>query len=628
MTYRTLPSLLIRNAEKWPDKIALREKEFGIFNDISWLEYLANVKNFALGLLSIGFKKDDKVAIIGDNRPEWIYAEMASQSVGSGSVGIYQDSILKEISYIINNSDSTIVVAEDQEQVDKLLDMKHEIKNIKKIVFTDPKGMRHYNDDLLIYFPDFCEDGKKYGNIHKGIFEQHVNTLSENHTAQICTTSGTTGIPKLAMLSHRNLITMAKNLGMVDPKYPTDEFVSFLPLSWVGEQMMAVASALFFGFTVNFPEEPETAQDDFREIGPNFMFSPPRVWENLAASVQVKISNATWLKRKVFHSLVPIGYRSAELKFKKLKASFFLKTAYRFADFLLFRPLRDRMGFSNIRSAMTGGAALGPDTFKFFHALGINLKQIYGQTEISGISCIHRNDNIDPDTMGAPLPETEIKIIDGEICSKSPALFQGYYQNEKATSDTLIDGWLHSGDAGYLTDDGQIVVIDRLKDLMKLADETKFSPQFIENKLKFSPYIKEAVVFGNNREYIAVLINIDYEIVGNWAEKQHLSYTTYTDLASKKEVYGLIEKEVKNINNSLKKEMRIAKFTLLYKELDADDGELTRTKKVRRHFIGERYSTIIKALYSDKDTVPVDAEIKFQDGKTAAVHTELFIKSV
>ncbi len=578
--------------------------------------------------MSIGFKKDDKVAIIGDNRPEWIYAEIASQSAGSGSVGIYQDSILKEISYIINSSDSTVVVAEDQEQVDKLLDMKHEIKNIKKIVFTDPKGMRHYNDDLLIYFPDFCEEGRKYGDIHKGVFEQHIGNLSENHTAQICTTSGTTGVPKLAMLSHRNLITMAKNLGTVDPKYPTDEFVSFLPLSWVGEQMMAVASALFFGFTVNFPEEPETAQDDFREIGPNFMFSPPRVWENLAASVQVKISNATWLKREVFHRLIPIGYRSAELKFKKLKVSFFLKTAYRFADFLLFRPLRDRMGFSNIRSAMTGGAALGPDTFKFFHALGINLKQIYGQTEISGISCIHRNDNINPDTMGAPLPETEIKIIDGEICSKSPALFQGYYKNEKATSDTLTDGWLHSGDAGYLTDDGQIVVIDRLKDLMKLADKTKFSPQFIENKLKFSPYIKEAVVFGDNREYIAVLINIDYEIAGNWAEKQHLSYTTYTDLANKKEVYGLIEKEVKNINNSLKKEMRIAKFTLLYKELDADDGELTRTKKVRRHFIGERYNTIIEALYSDKETVPVDAEIKFQDGKIAAIHTELFIKNV
>ena len=628
MIYKTMPALLIRNAQQWPEKTALREKEFGIWNNISWSEYLLNVKNFALGLMALGFKKGDKVAIIGDNRPEWIYAELASQALGSSSVGIYQDSILKEISYIINASDSTVVVAEDQEQVDKLLDMKNEIKNVKKIVFTDPKGMRHYNDPLLVYFSDFCEEGKKYGNTHNGIFEKYVDNLSENYTAQICTTSGTTGAPKLAMLSHKNLITMARNLGIVDPKYPTDEFVSFLPLPWVGEQMMTVASSLLFGFTVNFPEEPETAQDDFREIGPNFMFSPPRVWENLAASVQVRISDATWLKRKIFHSLFPIGRKLADLKFKKLEASFPLKAAYRFADFLLFRPLRDRMGFSNIRSAMTGGAALGPDTFKFFHALGINLKQIYGQTEISGISCIHRNDNINPETMGNPLPETEIKIIDGEICSRSPALFQGYYKNKKATDDTLIDGWLHSGDAGYLTEDGQIVVIDRMKDLMKLADGTQFSPQFIENKLKFSPYIKEAVVFGNNKEYIAALINIDYEIVGNWAEKQHISYTTYTNLASQKEIYELIESEVKNVNGSLKKEMKITKFTLLYKELDADDGELTRTKKVRRRFVGERYSNILDALYSNKKTVPVEAEIKFQDGKTAAIHTELLIKSV
>ncbi len=629
MTADTLPKLLKQQAEKYGHrKHALREKDYGIWQSFTWQEYYEHVKYFCLGMVSLGLKRDDKVSIIGDNRPEWIYSELASQCVGAIPIGIYQDSVLKEVSYIINLSRSKFVVAEDQEQCDKILDMIDDIPSVEHIIYHDPKGMRVYDDPKLIYFPDVEELGRSYEAENPAFFDLQVEATREEDAASICTTSGTTGNPKLSLLSHRNMVTMAQNLGEVDKKYETDEFVSFLPLPWIGEQMMAISSALLFGFTVNFPEKPETAQDNVREIGPHVMFSPPRVWENMAASVQVRIMDASPLKRKVYNFCLPIGYHWADLKFQKKTPTLIDKLKYGLAYCLVFRALKDRLGFSHIRSASTGGAALGPDTFRFFHALGVNLKQIYGQTEISGISCIHYDGDIDFDSVGKPIPGTEIKITEeGEIISRSSSLFMGYFENQEATDETIIDGWLHSGDAGYFNDRGHLVVIDRVKDVMTLADGTKFSPQFIENKLKFSPYIKEAVAIGHERDYIVAMICIDFEIVGKWAENNRLAYTTYTDLASQEPIYGMIQKEMANVNEGLPEAARIKKFVLLYKELDADDDELTRTRKVRRRFVDEKYSDIINGMYADLEIVHIDTLIKYQDGKTKQLKTDLLVKS-
>ncbi len=630
MSADTFPKLLIERARKYGSrKIALREKDLGIWQSFTWEDYLEKVKYFSLGMISLGFQPGDKISVIGDNKPEWLIAELAAQAAGGFGTGIYQDSILKEVTYIINHSETKFVIAEDQEQVDKILDMREELPDVKKVIYYDPKGMSKYRSDLLAYFPDVIEMGKEYEKTHPGQFERNVENTRSDDVAWICTTSGTTGFPKLAMLTHRNLISMATNLGKFDPKYDTDEFVSFLPLPWVGEQMMAMASGLLFGLTVNFPESVESAQADLREIGPHIMFSPPRVWENLCSSVQVKVMDASFLKRWVFNTCVPIGRKWSEYKFEKKAPPVYLKILYLLAYIAVFKALKDRLGFSNIRSATTGGAALGPDTFKFFHALGISLKQIYGQTEISGISCVHKDSDINPDTMGEPIPETEVRISEtGEILSRGPAVFLGYYKQPEETAKTVIDGWLHSGDAGYLTPEGHIVVIDRIKDVMSLIDGVKFSPQFIENKLKFSPYIKEAVTVGHNRDFIIAMICIDFGIVGNWAEKNKINYTTYTDLSSKTEIVDLIQREVEKVNKGLPENAKVKRFILLYKELDPDDDELTRTRKVRRHFVEEKYREIIDGMYEGKDSIKIEAVIKFQDGKTSTIKTVMVVRNV
>ena len=631
----TLPRLLRSNAAKYgAAKVALREKQFGVWQPHTWQDYHEHVRCFTLGLVSLGLAKGDTISIIGDNRPEWLFAELAAQSVGAIGIGIYQDAILKEVSYIINLAESKFIVAEDQEQVDKILDMGDELTTVKHIVYTDPRGMRKYDDPRLVYFPDVEALGREHELAHPGAYDALVDATGAEDPAHICITSGTTGHPKLAVLSHRNMLSMAANLGQVDPKRDTDEFVSFLPLPWVGEQMMSVASGLLFGFTVNFPEEPETATENIREIGPHLLFSPPRVWENLAATVQVKILDASRLKRVLYHWCLPIGYEWADLKFQKKAPTFFQKVRYGLAYLLVFRALKDRIGFSHIRSASTGGAALGPDTFRFFHALGVNLKQIYGQTEIFGISCIHRDGDINFDSVGKPIPETEIRIDNpdpqgvGEVVSRSPALFQGYYKAEEATKETIVDGWLRSGDAGYFDPNGHLVIIDRMKDIMTLCSGERFSPQFIENKLKFSPYAKEAVCIGQGRDFVISLICLDYGIVGKWAEDHRIGYTTYTDLASKPEVCDLFEREVRKVNATLVGSQRIRKFALLYKELDADDDELTRTRKVRRGFVDQKFADIIEGIYEGKDRIPIDAVIKYQDGKTSQLKTTIHVRDL
>ncbi|MEI6472035.1 MAG: AMP-binding protein [Holophagaceae bacterium] len=631
----TLPRLLRSNAAKYgAGKVALREKEFGIWQPYTWQDYFEHVRDFTLGLVVLGLVKGDTISIIGDNRPEWLFAELSAQSAGAIGIGIYQDAILKEVSYIINLAESKFIVAEDQEQVDKVLDMGDELTTVKYIVYTDPRGMRKYDDARLISFLEVEALGKAHEKAHPGAYDALVNATQAEDPAHICITSGTTGHPKLAVLSHRNMLSMATNLGKVDPKLETDEFVSFLPLPWVGEQMMSVASGMLFGFTVNFPEGPETTTENIREIGPNLLFSPPRVWENLAATVQVKILDASPLKRFLYHWCLPIGYEWADLKFQKKTPTLVQKLRYGLAYLLVFRALKDRIGFTRIRSASTGGAALGPDTFRFFHALGVNLKQIYGQTEIFGISCIHRDGDINFDSVGIPIPETEIRIDNpdpqgvGEVISRSAALFQGYYKAEAATAETIVDGWLRSGDAGYFDPNGHLVIIDRMKDIMTLQSSERFSPQFIENKLKFSPYAKEAVCIGQGREFVIALLCVDFSIVGKWAEDHRIGYTTYTDLAAKPEIYDLLEKEVKKVNDTLVESQRIRKFALLYKELDADDDELTRTRKVRRGFVDQKYADIIEGIYAGKSQIPVDAVIKYQDGKTSQLKTTIIVRDL
>jgi long-chain acyl-CoA synthetase len=624
----TFPKLLVENAERLGNKVALREKEFGIWQSFTWQQYRDRVRDLSLGLLELGMQRGDKVAIIGDNRPEWVYSELAAQALGGAAVGLYQDSNLNEVAYVIDHCDAAFVVAEDQEQVDKVLGMIEKLPKIKRVIYTDPRGLRDYKHPALLSFESVAESGRKLLAREPGLWLECVRRGKADDLALICYTSGTTGFPKGAMLSFRNLLTMALSLNEVDPKMRGDEFVSFLPLAWIGEQMMSLSTALSIGFTVNFPEEPETAMENIREIGPQVMFAPPRIWENLASAVQVRMMDASPFKRLVFGALMPVGYKVAEYRFKREAIPLQWQVLYKLAQVGLFRALRDRLGLSFVRSGSTGGAALGPDVFRFFHGIGVPLKQIYGQTEISGISCIHRENDVQFGTVGLPIPGTEVMIsAEGEILSRSRSVFLGYYKNEQVTRETIVDGWLHSGDAGYLDKDGHLVVIDRLKDVLRLADGTQFSPQFIENRLKFSPYVKEAVVFGKERPYLTAILCIDMGIVGKWAEKRKISYTTYTDLSSKPEVYELLAKEVDSVNETLPAAARIRKFVLLYKELDADDEELTRTRKVRRRFVEERYGDIISALYGDTSEVAIDTTIKFQDGRTARIQTKLGVRS-
>jgi long-chain acyl-CoA synthetase len=633
---KSLPALLVKNAKRFGDgRIALREKEFGIWQSVTWRQYLEHVRNFSLGLIALGLKPGQAIGIIGDNRPEWIYTELAAQAAGAIPFGIFQDSILSEVAYIIDHSEAAMIVAEDQEQVDKILDLKDQLPRLKKIIYTDAKGLWDYEEkDVLIEFVDIERLGRQIHQKEPERFDKNVRSINENDLAIICYTSGTTGNPKGTLLTHKNILSMVASLDEVDPKQPDDQFLSFIPLPWIVEQTMSVFSSLYAGYTVNFPEEPESAMEDLYEIAPSLLVASPRLWEGISRQVMVRHLDASFFKKLIYDLCLPIGYRWADFKFEKKNPSPGWKLLYWMAYAAMFRALRDRLGFSRIRSAMTGGAALGPDVFRFFHALGINLKQIYGQTEVAGYSTIHRDGDINFDSVGIPVPAAEVSIYEpdaegvGEVLSRGPGLFQGYLKSAEETQNAIIDEWFHTGDAGYFTDDGHLVIIDRVKDLMHLKSGAKFSPMFIENKLKFCPYIVESVVLGHEQDYVAAMICIDYKHVGKWAEDNRINYTTYSDLAAKAEVYDLIEREVVRVNATLPEKARINRFLLLYKELDPDDEELTRTKKIRRKFINQKYAKEIVALYSDVTELPIETVIRYQDGKTATLRTNLIIRTM
>ena len=629
MPEMTLPQFLLKNAREHPTASALREKEKGIWQEWSWADYLGHVRAFALGLVSLGFGRDDKLAILSDNRPQVYAAMVAAQVVGGIPVPVFQDAIAREIQYVIDHADATIVFAEDQEQVDKILELKGSLPKVAKLIYEDPKGLRHYADPLLMSLEKLEELGRKLDGERPGLFEELVRSTKSRDVALICYTSGTTGAPKGAMISHANLVSAIQGILEVEHYGRTDQMLAYLPPAWIGDTFWSLAGSLIVGCTVNCPERPETVLENLREIGPHFMIAPPRIWENLVSTVQIKMADASWAKRRLYTWLMPAGEEAARRAMEKRPLSLRLRILHALGEFLVFAPLRDQLGFRRTRYAYTGGAPLGPEIFLFFRSLGINLKQVYGQTEAGGVSCVQRDGDIKLGTVGKPFPNTEVRLTEtGEVISRSPCVFVGYYKNPEATIATLRDGWLYSGDAALFDQDGHLIVIDRAKDVTALADSTKFAPQYIENKLKFSPYIKEAVAVGQDRPYVGAMVNIDMENVGKWAERRQIAYTTYTDLAQKTEVYDLIAEEVERVNRDLPDGTRINKYVLLHKELDPDDEEVTRTRKVRRGFVAKKYADIIEALYSEARSVGVIAVITYQDGRQATVRTELAIRQV
>ncbi len=626
----TIPKLFLKQASKYnDDKVAMREKEFGSWRPITWHDYLENVKYIALGLISIGLKPGDKVSMIGVNRPEGLWAEIATLCAGGVGVWLFQDSLINEVKYIIDHSDTKFLFGEGQEEVDKAISIFDECPKLEKIIWDDPKGMRNYDQDYLINLKEVRQMGRELEKREPDLFKEMIEKGQGDDVALLFYTSGTTALPKGALLSHYNMLTMGKNLMEVDPCLESDDYVSYLPFAWIGEQMMSISCGLQVGYTINFPEDPETGLENIREIGPHVMFAPPRMYEQMTRTVQVKYLDSSWIKRKCYELSTKIGYHVADLKFQKKPVPWY----WAFLEWLAYvgvqKKLKDHLGLSRVRNAYTGGAAMGPDHFRFFHSLGVNLKQIYGQTEIAGISVVHRSGDIKFDTVGLPIPEAEVKITeDGEIITKSPSVFLGYYKNPEATEETLKNGWLYSGDKGFIDDDGHLVVFDRSKDVMTLSDGKPFAPQYLETRLKFSPYVRDSWVIGDKREYVTAVVCIDYSVVGKWADEKKLTYTSYPELSQKTEVYELMEKQIRQANKDLPEAARVRKFINLYKEFDADDDELTRTRKLRRTFVEKRYQKIVDALYSDSESVHIDTTITYEDGRQSHIKTDLNIRTV
>lgn len=617
----TYPKLLRLNAREHGGEVALREKDFGLWREYTWSDYQARVADFALGLTTLGLCAGDVIGIIGDNRPDWVAAEIATHAIGAMSLGIYRDALDEEVAYLLGYGNARLVFAEDEEQVDKLLGLGDRAPRLKHIVYSDPRGMRKYDDPRLLPADKLAELGRARAAAEPNLYDRLVDATRGSAVAILCTTSGTTAHPKLAMLAAGRVLAHCATYLAFDPKGPEDEYVSVLPLPWIMEQVYALGKGLLCRMKVNFVEHADTMMNDFREIAPTFVLFAPRIWESLAADVRARVMDASPLKRRLYHLGMAAGLKALDHRRRSL-----------LAETLLFRALRDRLGFSRLRSAATGGAALGPDTFRFFRAMGVPLRTLYGQTELLGAYTLHPAEAVDPDSTGVAMgPEIEIRIDNpdasgvGEIVVRHPNMFLGYYRNPAASAADMSDGWLLSGDAGYFNPKGQLVVIDRIKDLAETTQGDRFSPQYIENKLKFSPYVAEAVVLGAGRDSLAAMICIRYSIISKWAEKNRIAFTTYSDLASRPEVYDLLRKEVEAVNATLPPAQRIARFLLLYKELDADDGELTRTRKVRRSVINEKYAGIIDAIYSGRPQIDIDTVIRFQDGSTQRVRCTLAV---
>jgi long-chain acyl-CoA synthetase len=619
----TFPDLLDARAEESPSGVAMQEKLYGIWQPVTWAEYRDRVIDFANGLATLGVDRGAVVAVLGDNRPEWLISELAIQSIGASVVGVYPTSINEEILHVLTLAEVSVVVAEDQEQVDKLLKLKPQLPRLEHVIYYDPHGLQGYDDSLLIPFVDVEATGRDWRATDPEWLPSRRAKVTADDIAVICTTSGTTSLPKLAELSHRNMLEMSGALADIDPMSPKDRYVSFLPFAWMGEQMLAVACGMKYGFTISFPEDSSTQRSDLREIGPSITFSPPRIWESMLSEVQVRIDQAGWLKRAVFGWGYGVGERRSRRLADGDRIGLLLRLQHRVADWTALRPVRDQLGLARVRRCYTGGAPLGPDLFGFFHAIGVNLKQIYGQTEICGIAVVHRDEAVRYATVGVTLPGTELKIDDdGQILLRSAAVFAGYHRDEAATSKAKDpDGWLRTGDAGYLDEAGQLIVIDRLESVIHAADGSQFSAAFVENKLKFSPYVEEAVVVGSLDstlskidDSLGAIVTIDAATVGAWAESNRLSYTTYADLASRPEIYELVAADVLRANADLREATKVKRFVILHKPFDPDDEEITRTRKIRRGVIRARYGDVIDAILGKEGSVDIDSVVAYQDG--------------
>lgn len=632
----TIPKYLAYNARHRRDRPAMREKNLGIWQSWTWGEVADQVEAIAGGLKALGFRRGDKMAIIGDNRPQLYWTLAAIQALGGVPVPVYQDSVADEVQYVIDHAEARFVLAENQEQVDKLLSVRDRLPHLELILFADPRGMRHYSQPFLHDLEIVIRSGRAYGQQNQGFFQAEIDQGKGGDLSLICYTSGTTGRPKGVMLSHDNVVRSANLAISFDHINESDEILAYLPLAWVGDNFISYAEATIAGFCVNCPESGETVLTDLREIGPTYFFAPPRIFENLLATVMIRMEDAGRFKRGMFRYFIAVAKRAGRNILEKKPVGIIDRLLYALGDLLVYGPLKNVLGLSRLRLAYTAGEAIGPDIFDFFRALGINLKQLYGQTESTVYLCLHTDVDVKADTVGPPGPGIELYIDEktGEVMYRSPGVFVGYYKNPEATAETkTADGWVHTGDAGVFTDSGHLRIIDRAKDVGRLNSGALFAPKFVENKLKFFPSIKEAVVFGDRRDHATAFINIDLAAVGSWAERKGIPYTSYTDLASRPEVYALVKGCIEQVNRDLASDSsmvdsQIRRFLILHKELDADDGELTRTRKVRRRTITERYGSLIEALYTGQPDVAVDAKITFEDGRTGSFKAQLKIEDV
>jgi long-chain acyl-CoA synthetase len=626
----TLPRLMQRNARDLADRPALREKDRGIWQTYTWRQYHDEVRDLALGLASLGFARGEALSVIGDNRPRLYWAQVAAMCLGGRSVPVYQDSIAKELAFVLDHAEVTVVVAEDQEQVDKIVALKDHLPKLRLMLYDDPRGMVHYKADWVKSFTEVQALGRERAAREPDAFAAEVERGRPEDVALICYTSGTTGNPKGAMLTHDNVIAVARSFVSVEKIIASDDYLAYLPMAWVGDALYSMVLSLVVGFCMNCPESPETVQRDLRELGPTALLAPPRIWENMLTGVQVRAADATPLKRAVFNYFRRVAEAAEILRADGKPLPLGLRLKHALGEFFVYRPVRDQLGLLRSRWCLTGGAPLGPDTFRFFRAFGVNLKQIYGSTEITGLASLQPDGEADPNTAGRPCPGIEVRIGDrGEVLVKSPGIFKGYFKAEETTREVIDrEGWFHTGDAGFIDPRGHLVIIDRAKDVGAMQDGTPFAPQFIENKLKYSPFIREAVCFGNERPYVVAMVAIDISTVGSWAERQGVPYTSYMDLAQKPEIRSLLVEEIGKANATLPAATRIRRMLLLTKDLEADDAEMTRTRKVRRRFVAEKYAPVIDAFYGGAPEVELSTAITYEDGRQAIVRSRVRIEDV
>ncbi|HSE94382.1 MAG TPA: AMP-binding protein [Methylomirabilota bacterium] len=628
----TFPKLLLDRAERYGDRPAIREKDLGIWQTWTWRQVRDEVQALASGLAAMGFRRGDRLAIVGDNRPRLYWAISAAQCLGGVPVPMYQDSVAAELRYVLEHAEARFAVAEDQEQVDKILEIRNSCPRLEAVIYDDPRGLRNYDQPFLHRYEDIQSLGRRRDREHPDAFSREVAAGAGHDVAIILYTSGTTGRPKGVMLTHENVIVTARNAVAFDRLGPDDEVLAYLPMAWVGDYLISVAQSYAAGFCMSCPESGATVLTDLREIGPTYFFAPPRIWENLLTTVMIRMEDAGAPKRAMFRYFMDVARGVGARLLDRQPVSLPDRLRYGLGQLLVYGPLRNTLGFSRIRVAYTAGESIGPEIFGFYRSLGINIKQLYGQTEASVFVTVQPDGQVRPDTVGVPAAGVEVRVTEaGEVMYRSPGVFQGYFKDPEATAETkTADGWVRTGDAGFFDQEGHLHIVDRAKDVGQLRGGGLFAPKYLENKLKFFPHIKEAVVFGADREYVTALVNIDLTAVGSWAERRNLPYGSYQDLATHEQVAELIRGCVEQVNRDLAGEARLApsqirRFLILHKELDADDGELTRTRKVRRRFISERYGPLVEALYGDDTHCTVESQVTFEDGRTGFLKADLRI---